>query len=105
MANRQIIHLIIKDKNGIVLEEDVRALSSYNEVGIFDVLPLHTNFISLIRKKLVLHTDKENKEMDIGIGLIRVADDLIHVYLGLPDPEAEAEMENSKNALPKSKSI
>ncbi len=83
----QTIHVIIKDKNGIILEEDAYALSSYNEIGIFDVLPLHTNFISLVKEKLTLHKERENKDMEIGFGLLKVFQNKVHIYLGLPDPD------------------
>lgn len=87
----QIIHIIIRDKNGIILEEDAYALSSYNEIGIFDVLPLHANFISLVRQKLTLHKGQgqENRDMEIGFGLLRVFQNKVHIYLGLPDPDEE----------------
>ncbi len=85
--NTKAIHIIVKNKNGIIMEEDVFAISSYNEVGIFDVLPLHTNFISLIRKKLTIHNGRENKDIDIGVGLLRVIQNQVHIYLGLPDPD------------------
>ena len=90
MDNRTAIHILVKDKNGIVMEDDVYAISSFNDVGIFDVLPLHINFISLIRKKLTVHTVKgENKDMDIGTGLLKVVKNQVNVYLGLPDPDAQ----------------
>ncbi len=85
----QIIHIIIKDKNGIILEEDAYALSSYNEIGIFDVLPLHANFISLVREKLTLHKGGKNHDMEIGFGLLKVFQNNVHIYLGLPNPDEE----------------
>ena len=98
----RIIHIIIKDKNGIILEDDVHALSSYNEIGIFDVLPLHTNFISLVREKLTLHKEGGNRaagpsgpearrDMEIGFGLVKVFQNNVHIYLGLPNPDEETE--------------
>lgn len=85
--SRKAIHIIVKNKNGIIMEDDVFAISSYNQIGIFDVLPLHTNFISLIRKKLTIHKGHENKDIDIGVGLLRVIQNQVHIYLGLPDPD------------------
>jgi len=87
MDNKKAIHVVIKNKSGVVLEDDVFAISSYNQVGVFDVLPLHTNFISLIRKKLTIHKGNENKDLDIGVGLLRVIQNQVHIFLGLPDPD------------------
>lgn len=84
-----IIHVVIKDKNGVVAEDDVFAITSMNSVGLFDVLPFHTNFISLIRNTLTLHGQKGKKEMKIGVGLLRVSENEISIYLGLPDPDTK----------------
>ena len=83
------IHVLVKDKNGVVADEITTAVSSYNEVGLFDVLPLHTNFISLIRQKLVLHKPAGDREIKVGTGLLEVINGEIHVYLGLPETSAD----------------
>lgn len=79
------IHIQIKDKNGVVAEDNVTAISSYNEVGLFDVLPLHTNFISLIKTKIILHKPTGDREIKVGTGLLQVINGQIRVYLGLPE--------------------
>ena len=59
------------------------ALSSINKIGKFDVLPEHTNFISLITKKLtVLLLDKKKVEYEFRRGVIEVSDNLVKVFLG-----------------------
>jgi F0F1-type ATP synthase epsilon subunit len=85
------IQITIKNKNGTVIDEDVKAVSSYNQYGIFDVLPLHTHFISLIRKKIIVRNRKDgtDREMDIGTGLMKVDDNKVDIYVGLPDVEQQ----------------
>ena len=87
------IHVVVKDKNGISNEGDYAAVSSYNEVGLFDVLPLHTNFISLIKNKLILHKGTDDKEIKVGTGLMYVAQGKVNIYLGLPETSQQV---NSK---------
>ena len=79
------IHVIIKDKNGVIADEAVTALSSYNDVGLFDVLPMHTNFISLIKGKIILHKIEKDREIKVGTGLLQVISGEVHIYLGLPE--------------------
>jgi len=86
-----VIHVIVRDKNGITAEDDYTAVSSYNEKGLFDVLPFHTNFISLIKTKLVLHKGREEKEIKVGTGLLRVEKNLVSIYLGLPESSGTSE--------------
>lgn len=89
MNTNPIIHITIKDKNGIVLEEDAYALSSYNEIGIFDVLPLHANFVSIITKQLRIHKGIANKDkdMNIGTGILKVTKNFVNIYLGLVEAD------------------
>lgn len=92
------IHVIIKDKNGVMADDNATALSSYNEVGLFDVLPLHTNFISLIRDKLILHKVGGDREIKVQTGLLQVKNGEVYVYLGLP--QTAQTMENLNAARP-----
>lgn len=60
------------------------ALSSQNKLGKFDVLPEHTNFISIIQKKLTVHLlDKKIIDYEFRRGVIEVSGNLIKVFLGL----------------------
>lgn len=79
------IHVAVKDKNGVVAEDNYTAITSYNDVGVFDVLPLHTNFISLIKTKLILRKGAENKEIKVGTGLLQIINGKANIYLGLPE--------------------
>jgi F0F1-type ATP synthase epsilon subunit len=92
IQRRRSIHVTIKNKNGTVMDEDVKAVTSYNSIGIFDVLPLHTHFISLIRKKVVVHRgrDGEDREIEVGTGLMKVDDNKVDIYLGLPESQKNA---------------
>lgn len=95
MKNEATIHVVIKNQEGIMLDGNFTALSSYNEVGLFDVLPMHTNFISLIRNKIFLHNKNEVKEMPIGMGILKVVDNQLTIYLGFT--EIELKEKNKKD--------
>lgn len=81
--NEPKIHVVIKDKNRIFFEGDIFALSSYNEKGLFDVLPYHENFISLIKDKIILHVNGQVQEMKIDNGLLKTNGDKVSIYLGV----------------------
>jgi F0F1-type ATP synthase epsilon subunit len=60
------------------------ALSSENGLGSFDVLPGHTNFITLIFNKLTIFTqDKKKIEYKFKRGVLEVSDNLVRVFLGI----------------------
>lgn len=76
------ILLLIRNRQGIVFNEEVKALSSINERGPFDVLPEHANFISIIKENLIIHKKEGSKqEMKIPSGILRVHENRIEVYL------------------------
>lgn len=97
MDNKKNLSLTIsiKSPEGTFFEGEADALSSVNERGIFDILPLHANFISLVKQTLVVH--KENKkirEIKIDSGVLRVLENKVLVFLGI-----ETLQEENKKAM------
>lgn len=75
---------MVRDRAGLLFEGEVDAVSSYNDKGPFDVLPLHTNFISLIQKSVTLHqSERLSQELQIGSGVLMVREGRAEVYLGI----------------------
>lgn len=77
------IHLTIKSREKTIFDEDTYGVSSINDVGPFDVLPMHENFISLIREKIIIHDKKTDREMKIESGLLRANDNKVSIFLGI----------------------
>jgi F0F1-type ATP synthase epsilon subunit len=78
------ISVSILNSEGTVFEGEAKALSSTNEMGPFDVLPLHSNFISIIKDKVVVHLKSgENKEFKIDSGILKAAENKLQVFLGI----------------------
>jgi len=77
------LHLNIKDKGRIFFEGEVSAISTYNDIGIFDILPMHENIISLIKNKIIIHNENEEKELKIETGLLKANNGKVNIYLGI----------------------
>ena len=77
------IHLTIKNRETTLFEGDTTGVSSINDVGPFDILPMHENFISLIRDKIVIRNKQEAKELKIESGLLKVNNNRVDIFLGL----------------------
>jgi F0F1-type ATP synthase epsilon subunit len=74
----------IRTRNGLVFSGELEALSSVNRVGPFDILPGHTNFVSMIKEKLVLHKQKgERQEIGVENGVMIVEGNKVRVFLGV----------------------
>lgn len=78
------ISLSIRNKQGLVFSGTVKAVSSYNDKGLFDILPEHENFISLIKQKIVVHkNDNKEEEFKIDNGVLRVYKNNVNIFIGI----------------------
>lgn len=57
------IKLKIRKREGVVFDGDVFAVSSTNDIGPFDILFNHSNFVAKIRDKITIHQDKNSKKI------------------------------------------
>lgn len=80
----KLINIVVRDRQGIKFDGKAKAVSAFNDVGKFDVLPHHANFITILRKKMTIHKSDGNiDEFNVDNGIMRVASDKIEVYLGV----------------------
>lgn len=79
-----ILSVLIRNRDGVVFEGECLSLSSYNDVGKFDVLRLHANFISLVQKEITIVT-KNGDSRTIGIdnGVCKVKENKIIIFLSI----------------------
>jgi F0F1-type ATP synthase epsilon subunit len=81
---KNIIKLKVRDAENIVFEGEVDRISSFNEVGRFDVYPMHANFISIIRQELTLYNKHQKlKEIKIEQAILKIKQDVAHIFLGI----------------------
>jgi F0F1-type ATP synthase epsilon subunit len=74
----------VRDIEHIIFEGTADRISSYNEIGPFDIYPMHANFISIIKKELTLYLKgKAIKDVKFGQAVLKVKQDEVHIYLGM----------------------
>lgn len=60
------------------------AVSSQNKLGKFDILPKHTNFITLIFSNLTIYTfDKKKITYQFERGVLETSESKVNIFLGL----------------------
>lgn len=65
-------------------EGEAEAVSSQNQLGKFDILPGHANFITFIFKNLTIHLkNKEKKFFEFERGVLEVSKNKVNIFLGL----------------------
>ncbi len=78
------IHLVIRDKRQTLFQGDVKSLTSYNAKGTFDILPEHTNFISIISDRIeFVKTDNTRMQLTLKRGVVHVKENHVEIYLGI----------------------
>ena len=88
----------VRSTKEIVFQGEVDRISSFNEVGRFDVFPLHANFISIIQQQLTLYKDhKKLKELQVEKAVMKVKKDEVHIFLGIETLAMDPEQENQES--------
>jgi F0F1-type ATP synthase epsilon subunit len=83
-VSTDVLRVEVRSRQGLVFEGDLYAVSSYNTKGLFDVLPRHTNFISMIQKKVTLRQlDGRTDEIGVENGVMMVENNKVMVFLGV----------------------
>lgn len=76
------LKVIARNRESVLFEGEALSITSNNDRGIFDILPEHENFITLIKEKVIIRTaQKETKEIQIDNGIARVFENKVNIYV------------------------
>jgi len=78
------LKLTIKSRKETAFDGNAHSLTSFNDRGFFDVLPYHTNFVTLIRDFVVI--DKglpTEKNIKLEKGIVTIISNTVKVYIGI----------------------
>lgn len=69
-----------------VFKGKVDSISCRNQLGPFDILPQHANFVSTIEDSITLHIGQEVKQLKIERGIIYCHKNEVKIFAGVPAP-------------------
>ena len=72
----------VRDPEKLVYEGIVKRVTAINSKGIFDILGIHENFITIIKDKIIIRTEHEEKEFPVVQGILKVEGNIVNVFLG-----------------------
>ncbi len=76
------LFLEIKNRSKVFYKDFCDIVSSTNEVGPFDILPFHINFICLIKDYTHVYIgDRKILDLKISNGILKVEDNRVSIYL------------------------
>lgn len=91
------ISLKIQNPDKILFEGKVSRISSFNELGPFDIYPMHANFISILNKNIDLYSlGNKTDSIVIDRAILKAKNDRVDIYLGLESLLLEEEKEIQK---------
>ena len=80
------LEVLVIHPERVIFEGKAKAVSSTNERGKFDVLSLHTNFVSIIKEKVVIEQlDGKKKEIPIEEAIMKVHENKIWIFVGIKE--------------------
>jgi F0F1-type ATP synthase epsilon subunit len=81
---KKTFHVTVLDNEETVFDDEVVTLSSTNQRGNFDILSLHSNFITIIQKELILRQeDKTTKRIKINQAVMQCLNHSVKIFLGI----------------------
>jgi F0F1-type ATP synthase epsilon subunit len=82
--SHKLLKVLVLDTENIIFEGEADRVSSFNEVGRFDVYPMHANFISIVKQELALYMKgKKIKELKLEQAVMKVKQDEVNIFLGI----------------------
>lgn len=83
-SNIPLIHVTVHKKDGIIFQGNATSVSSTNEKGVFDILPMHTNFVAIINTTLTIRVkDTVPTTFSIPRGIIHVKSNVVNIFVGV----------------------
>lgn len=84
MSDHKTFNVKVRNTEETLFEGPVERISSYNEMGPFDIYPMHANFISILRQELALYNKGEIvKELKFEQAVLKVKQDQAQIFLGI----------------------
>lgn len=83
-SNSDRISVSIKNKKQQLFLGDARTVTSRNERGVFDILPYHVNFITLIFDFIIIDRNlPSEKRYEMENGVLYTVSNKVEIYVGL----------------------
>lgn len=93
LPSKDTLHLFIRSREKLLFDGPVKSVSSLNTSGPFDILPEHTNFISIIKDFIAIGLpDGRMQKIKINDAILKVINNEVRIFLGVvankPTPQA-----------------
>lgn len=82
-TNEVLMHVKVFSPKAVYYDGDALSLTATNDTGVFDILPLHHSFITLLNSGVISIglASNEKKVIEIDKGLLRMKNNQAVVFL------------------------
>lgn len=78
------IQVILRQSKGVIFHGKVEAVSAINQLGQFDILANHANFVTTIKDLVILtHSHGYRREFKLETGILSVRNNQVEVFFGI----------------------
>lgn len=82
--DQKTLQIKISKKDKTVYDDVGVAVSSKNEIGAFDILGEHSNFVSIIQEYIDVHkADSSKQRFIVDRGILTVRSNIVEVFIGI----------------------
>ena len=78
------IEVTVQNREKILFDGTAKAVTSINEKGVFDILPQHSNFITVVHDYILIHLiDGSDKRIPCRQGVLWVTSNVVKVAIDI----------------------
>lgn len=78
------LQVFVKSTTDILWEGEADSVSSVNSQGPFDILPFHSNFISVVeQKQIIVRIGRDMKEFNFPFSVLYAHSNTVEIYTDL----------------------
>ena len=78
------LKVYVRSKKQTIFEGNAKSISSQNDGGFFDILPMHTNYVTLVKNFVLVDKGlSSEKHIKLDSGIITVVADTVKVFVGI----------------------
>jgi F0F1-type ATP synthase epsilon subunit len=84
LPEQPLLQVLVQNPESNIFKGNAVAVSSINAKGPFDILPLHTNFICMIKDSVTIYeSQKKIKKIPLEQGILKVFENTVTIFLGI----------------------
>lgn len=80
----QTIAVLVHSRSGMLFDGKVRSFSASNQIGNFDILPMHSHYVGTFDGQVDLVLENgQHRKLDLSAGVIRFKEGTVEVFEGI----------------------